>query len=142
MRIFFGGPLTNLKDGLATKEFYTKMADVATHNGFDYYWAWQRGTDPDEDPEVPASRVYQIDSYELEKSDMMVAYVGEPSTGTGIEIEYARRNRIPVVIMYEKGRKISRMLRGCPSVKFIIEYDTHEEALAQLDAYLKYVKKI
>jgi nucleoside 2-deoxyribosyltransferase len=141
MRVFFGGPLTDLADPEATKKFYVRLADVATKNGWEYYWAWQRGTDPELDPDVPASRVYQIDTYELEISDVMIAYVGEPSTGTGIEMEYARHNRIPVVIMYEKEKRISRMLRGCPAVVKEIVYGSEDEAISLLDDYLKTYKK-
>lgn len=113
------------------------MADVARSNGFDFYWAFLRGTDPEEDPQVPADRVFQIDSYELEKSDVMIAYVGEPSTGTGIEIEYARERNIPVYLLYEKDRRISRMLIGAPHIKGRIEFIDHDDALKQLDALLK-----
>lgn len=137
MRIFFGGPLTDLVNPEHTKQFYTRMGQVATANGFTYYWAWQRGTDPELNADVPASRVYQIDEYELESSDLMIAYVGEPSTGTGQEIEYARQKNIPVYLMYEHGKHVSRMLIGSPNIKGEITYDTEEEALDKLDALLK-----
>lgn len=140
MRIFFGGPLTDLANPEETKKFYVRLAEIATKNGWEYYWAWQRGTDPEMDPDVPPARVYQIDTYELEMSDIMVAYVGEPSTGTGIEMEYARRNRIPVILMYEKGKRISRMVRGCPAIDAELVYGNEDEACALLDQYLKQYK--
>lgn len=137
MRVFFGGPLTDLKDPEKIKPFYKKMADVATANNWECYWAFLRGTDPEENPDVPASRVYQIDTYELEKSDVMVAYVGEPSTGTGIEIEYARTHNIPVYLMFEESKRISRMLRGSPIIRGEIIFAGEEEALEKLDLLLK-----
>jgi nucleoside 2-deoxyribosyltransferase len=140
MRIFFGGPLTELKDATETKAFYVKLAEVATQNGYDYYWAWQRGTDPETNPDVPAARVYQIDTYELEKSDLVIAYVGEPSTGTGIEIEYARTHEIPVYLMYERDKHVSRMLRGSPIIKGELVYIDEVDALEQLDTLLKKLK--
>lgn len=137
MRVFFGGPLTDLKDPEKIKTFYKKMADVAVAKGWEYYWAFLRGTDPEENPEVPAARVYQIDTYELEKSDVMIAYVGEPSTGTGVEIEYARTHNIPVYLMFEEDRRISRMLRGSPIVRGEIIFTKEAEALEKLDLLLK-----
>lgn len=128
MRIFFGGPLTDLKNPEATKAFYVKLADVAKNNGFDYYWAFQRGTDPELNPDVPAARVYQIDTSELKKSDLMVAYAGEPSTGTGQEIEYAREHKIPVYLLYPKGDRVSRMTLGSPNIEGEIEYTSENEA--------------
>lgn len=136
MRIFFGGPLTDLKNPEATKAFYVKLAEVATNNGFDYYWAFQRGTDPELNPDVPAARVYQIDTYELEKSDLMVAYVGEPSTGTGQEIEYAREHKIPVYLLYPKGDRVSRMTLGSPNIEGEIEYTSEKEACELFDKLL------
>lgn len=137
MRIFFAGPLTDLKNPEATKAFYVKLAQVASDHGFDYYWAWQRGTDPELNPLVPAARVWQIDTYELEKSDLVVAYAGEPSTGTGQEIEYAHAHNKPVYLLYPKSTRVTRMALGSPNIKGIIEYKTEAEALNQFTTLLK-----
>lgn len=137
MRIFFAGPLTDLKDPEATKAFYLKLADVATKNEFTWFWAFLNGTDPIKNPEVTAHDVYVRDTTELERSDIMVAYVGEPSTGTGLEIEHAYIKGIPVYLLYEKGKRISRMLRGCPAVKKELIYENEKDALIQLDTLLK-----
>lgn len=141
MRIFFAGPLTDLKDPAATKAFYRRLANVATTNGFDYFWAFLNGTDPIKNPDVPPTQVYKVDTYQLIHSNLMVAYMGEPSTGTGIEIEYAKTHNIPVYILYEKGKRISRMLRGCPAVKKELVFTSEKDAVAQFDAFLKTIKK-
>lgn len=137
MRIFFAGPLTDLAHPEATKAFYLKLADVATKNNVQWFWAFMNGTDPIKNPQVSAHDVYVRDTTELEKSDIMVAYVGEPSTGTGLEIEHAYSKGIPVYLLYEKGKRISRMLRGCPAIKQELIYVNESDALAQLDALLK-----
>jgi len=136
MRIFFAGPLTDLKDPEKTKAFYRRLADVAHAHGFAYFWAFLSGTDPVLNPRVHPSRVYQADIQQLSHCDFMVAYMGEPSTGTGIEIEYANTHAIPVYILYEKGKRISRMLRGCPAVKKEIVFTSPEDALKQFDTLL------
>ncbi len=141
MKIFFAGPLTNLNNAHLTKAFYVKMADVARVNGFEFYWAFQRGTDPESDPTVPASRIYEIDSTALKGSDLVIAYVGEPSIGTGIEIELAKTHNIPVYLMYEKDKKVSRMLLGSPIIKGSIIFNDETDALAQLATLLKNLKQ-
>lgn len=141
MRIFFGGPLTDLHNREETKEFYKKLSAVAEANGYEYYWAFLRGTDPEENPDVPPARVYQIDTYELERSNLMIAYVGEPSTGTGQEVEYARTHNIPVYLLFEKGKRISRMLLGAPNIKGTIEFADEQDAMRQLDTLLKSLKQ-
>lgn len=141
MRIFFAGPLTDLKDPAKTKAFYRKLADVAVASGFHYFWAFLKGTDPIKNPEVPPAEVYKVDTFQLLHSDFMVAYMGEPSIGTGIEIEFANTHHIPVYIMYEKGKRVSRMLRGCPAVKKELVYTSESDALQQLEVLLKTIKK-
>ena len=140
MRIFFAGPLTDLPHPEATKAFYVKLADVAQKNGFDYFWAFLSGTDPIKNPKVTSRDVYERDIAQLEKSDCLVAYVGEPSTGTGLEIEHARIKNIPVYLLYEKGKNISRMLLGCPSVKKEIAFTDESDALSHFTSLLQSLK--
>lgn len=137
MRIFFAGPLTDLVNPRATKAFYVKLAEIAKHHGVDCFWAFMSGTDPINNPSVSPRKVYERDIAELEKSDWMVAYVGEPSTGTGLEIEHAYVKNIPVYLLYEKGKKISRMLRGCPAVKKELIFENQSDALEQFGTLLK-----
>ncbi len=137
MRIFFAGPLTELKNPDTVKIFYRRLAHVARENGFDYFWAFMKGTDPIKNPDVSPKDVYKIDTFQLKNSDIMVAYVGEPSTGTGIEIEFAQNHNIPVYILYEKGKRVSRMLRGCPAVKKELVFTSQKDALTQFDTLLR-----
>lgn len=137
MRIYIGGPLTNLQHPEQTKSFYKNLATVAVKNGHESYLAFLNGTDPVANPEITPRDVYARDIAELDKSDLMVAYVGEPSTGTGLEIEHAHQKGIPVYLLYEKGKKISRMLRGCPAVKKEIVFTDESDALIQFEKLLK-----
>lgn len=141
MRIFFGGPLTDLKNPDKTKAFYKKLAGVAQANGYEHYWAFLNGTDPVLNPVVSPQEVFQTDLRELEKSDLFIPYVGEPSTGTGQEIEFARNHNIPVYILYEKGTTVTRMVLGDPNIRGKIEFDSEADAMAQLDALLKKLKQ-
>ena len=136
MKIFFAGPLTNLENSDKVKAFYIKLADIAKKLGHEPFWAFLSGTDPIKNPDVSAEEVYRRDIEQIAQSDLMIAYVGEKSIGTGEEIEYAKTNNIPVIIMYEKGDIISRMLKGNPAVKKEIAFETEDDALKQLEAYL------
>lgn len=137
MRIFFAGPLTGLTKPEETKEFYKKMKDVAVANGFDAFWAFLSGTDPVKNPNVDPEYIYYKDLKELEESNLMIAYVGELSTGTGQELEYAKEHDIPAYLVFEKGCKVSRMVLGNPTVKGTIEFTCYDDALSQLDILLK-----
>ncbi|KKT58962.1 MAG: hypothetical protein UW52_C0054G0001, partial [Candidatus Gottesmanbacteria bacterium GW2011_GWA1_44_24b] len=43
---------------------------------------------------------------------------------------------LPVIIMYEKGDVVSRMLKGNPAVKKEIIFETEDDAVNQLTDYL------
>lgn len=137
MHIFFGGPLTDLTHKDETKIFYKELADVATANGITSYWAFLHGTDPEKNPDVTPATVYKTDLGELAKSDLMIAYIGQATTGTGQEIEFAEEHNIPVYLMYEKGKRITRMVLGSPNIKGSIIFSSEKDALSQLDTLLK-----
>lgn len=141
VHIFFAGPLTNLINPEKTKSFYDQLSQVAKDEGFTYFWAFRSGTDPVANPDVPAAEVYRRDVEQLGKSDVMVAYVGEPSTGTGEEVEFAHANGVPVVLLYQKDQHVSRMLRGNPAVKREIVYETETDALATFRTLLKEIAR-
>lgn len=136
MKIFFAGPLTNLADPEKTKMFYVKLAELVKNLGHTSFWAFLSGTDPVKNPDVEPDDVYRQDTDALDDSDLMIAYMGEPSTGTGIEIEHAYHTNKPVIILYEKGKKISRMLRGCPAIKKEIIFESENDAMKQLKQHL------
>lgn len=141
MRIFFGGPLTDLTDKEKTKAFYRQLAVVARDNGFDSYWAFLNGTDPELNPDVSPPEVFAKDLEELAKSDLMVAYLGEPSTGTGQEIEFARTKNIPVYLLYERTVRMTRMVLGSPNVKGSIVFSDEADALRQFQQFLRTLKQ-
>lgn len=141
MRIFFAGPLTDLKNPNKTKGFYLKLARIAQKTGFDYFWAFQHGTDPNVERKISAQEVYKRDSTQLLKSNIMVAYIGEPSPGVGVEVEIAHTHDIPVCILYEKDRWTSRMLRGCPSIRKEIVFTSEKDCLEQFQKFLQDLQK-
>jgi len=57
--------------------------------------------------------------------------------GTGQEVEIAREYDVPVVLLCERGRPLSRMTRGSPNVIAEVRFDDFEEALHQVEAILR-----
>jgi nucleoside 2-deoxyribosyltransferase len=141
MRIFFAGPLTSLKNPETTKKLYRDMEGIANKNGFEAYWAFEHGTDPIKDPGVEPDYIYDKDLKELEKSNLMIAYVGEPSPGTGQELEYAHEHNIPAYLIFAKTDHVSRMIIGNPTVLGTIEYTDSDDALNQLDVLLQSINQ-
>ena len=66
----------------------------------------------------------------------MIAYAGLPSLGVGAEVELANQYKIPVVLLFERGRSVSRHVRGIPVVSAEIQFERREDALRELEVCL------
>ena len=51
-----------------------------------------------------------------------MAYAGIPSFGVGIEVELAREHAVPVVLVVERERSVSRLLLGNPAVVDVVRF--------------------
>ena len=68
-----------------------------------------------------------MDRLQVEKSQIVLAYVGVPSLGVGQELEIAREKNIPIVLLMEKNAVISRMARGNPMVTAEIRFSDFQD---------------
>ena len=94
-------------------------------------------TDPIANPDLSPREVFETDKHQVTNSDLVIAYLGYPSFGVGMELAYAEVNAIPAILMYEKGKKISRFPRGIPTVIYEIQFDDYDDALTQLKSFLE-----
>jgi hypothetical protein len=53
---------------------------------------------------------------------LLIAYAGTPSFGVGIEVEIAREQGIPVIVVAERDRTVSRILLGSPAVVDVVRF--------------------
>ena len=53
-----------------------------------------------------------------------------------MELAYAENNKIPIILLYETGKRISRFPRGIPTVIAEIQFNDYEDALNQLKEVL------
>ena len=142
------GPLTELSvdKQKSVKLFYQHIADVCEKA------IGRRAFVPHEhyDPIKHASFTPQdVDKAERHQvcnlTSILIVVTVAPSWGGGIEVEMARENNVPVILLCEKekleNRKISRLLRGNPAVKSIISYESEVDALKLLQTRIKNVTK-
>lgn len=130
MRAYISGALMNLEDN-RLKRFYEALGETLRDLGVEPYVPHLQ-IDPQRDPEISPSEVYRRDRDAIAASQLVVAYVGRPSLGVGVEIEIARQLGIPVIALFEREAKVSRMARGSPAIRAEIVFDDPEEALARL----------
>jgi hypothetical protein len=53
-----------------------------------------------------------------------------------MEIAYAEVNNIPIILLYESSKIVSRFPRGVPNLYSEIKFDNFEEALGKLSVTL------
>jgi len=137
--VYVCGPLTELPPGKqeTTKRFYERIADLCKEVTGVRAFVPHEHYDPVKHasytpPQVDAAERRQV----CEHTSCLIVVPVAPSWGGGIEVEMAYRSGIPVILLCEsekiEQRKISRLLRGNPSVAAEIPYTTEKEALEKL----------
>jgi hypothetical protein len=118
---YISGALTALEDGARTRLFYELLAEVAGSAGLRAYLP-HRVTDPVTAADLDPRAVYDIDRAHVTASRVVIAYAGIPSFGVGIEVELAREHGIPVILVVERDRTVSRLLLGNPAVVEVVRF--------------------
>lgn len=118
---YVSGALTSLEDGARTRLFYELLAEVVEGAGLRAYLP-HRVTDPVTAAHLDPRAVYDIDRAHVTGSRVVVAYAGIPSFGVGIEVELAREHGIPVILVVERDRTVSRLLLGNPAVVEVVRF--------------------
>ena len=120
-QVYISGPLTNS----SKKELYELLGAEFEKCGFSAYIPHQH-TDSKKNADIKPKEVYQTDYRRIIESSLLVAYVGEPSLGVGQEIQIAAFHQIPILLVFEKEAKVSRMTLGNPMVKQTFKFETFE----------------
>src|SRR6266542_2038772 len=119
--VYISGALTALADGARGRVFYELLAEIVAECGLSAYLP-HRATDPVGAPDLEPRAVYEIDRARVSRSALVVAYAGTPSFGVGIEVEIAREHGVPVILVAERDRAISRILLGSPAVADVVRF--------------------
>ncbi len=81
--------------------------------------------------------VYERDVRWIRECDALIAEVGVPSHGVGYEIGYALNLGKPVLCIYQKSRRVSKMITGNPDPALRVSgYSSFDEALFLADGFL------
>ncbi|HEV2251335.1 MAG TPA: sigma factor-like helix-turn-helix DNA-binding protein [Candidatus Limnocylindria bacterium] len=119
--VYISGALTAIADGARARVFYELLAEIVSECGLRPYLPHQ-ATDPVAAPELDPASVYEIDRARVARSGLLIAYAGTPSFGVGIEVEIARERGIPVILVAERERTVSRILLGSPAVVDVVRF--------------------
>ncbi|MCU7667868.1 hypothetical protein [Bacillus thuringiensis] len=70
----------------------------------------------------------------LKTCSLMIAEGSEHATGLGIELGWADMLEVPILCIYQKGKKIARSYHAVS--KHFIEYENGEDLVQKLNAYI------
>lgn len=136
-KVYVSGALTNVPNPGELKDFYADIGKLCNDLGFETYVPHTNGTDPVEFPDVLPKCVFQIDYQHVSTSNLIIAYVGIPSLGVGIELGWSQTLGIPTILLLEEGKKISRLPLGLETIIEIIEFQNFSDALVKIKAHLE-----
>lgn len=137
-KIYISGSLTHLQGNI--KKTYEQIEKICSRFYSDIYVPHLKGSDPILNPNVAPAVVWKNNHQEVAASDLLIAYVGQPSLGVGAELEIARITASDIIIWWFKGEKVSRMVLGNPAIKNQIEADNENDLLNKLENILNYYK--
>ena len=137
-RAYISGALTNVENAEEIRSFYEAIGAICNRIGIEPYLP-HKHSDPFLNPQMSPEEVYRRDKTMVTSADVLIAYVGIPSIGVGMEVAYAEEYRIPIVLLWEKSRRVSRLVRGLPSQALIakIVFGEINEGLAALQKVLE-----
>src|SRR5207302_695442 len=118
---YISGALTASEDAPRTKLFYELLAEIASSARLRSYLP-HRVTDPITATHLDARSVFEIDRAHITAAAVLIAYAGIPSFEVGIEVELAREHGVPVVVVAERDRPVSRLLLGNPAVVEVVRF--------------------
>jgi transcriptional regulator with XRE-family HTH domain len=110
LRAYVSGALTGAERADA-HDLYEAAAEVLRAHGLTAYVP-HMATDPVMHPTIAADAVYQRDRSEVVTADLVVAFVGRPSFGVGMELELAAAALVPILLVIPEGFRVSRMVTG------------------------------
>ncbi|SRR3990167_10940707 len=129
------GPLTELSAELAqvAKTFYERIGDACQEITGVRAFVPHEHFDPLKHPNFTPREVDEAERNQVcKKTSVLIVAPIAPSWGGGIEVEMANQSNVPVIIICKKDKRISRLLKGNPAVKLIIEYSTQDQAILRL----------
>jgi len=140
------GPLTELDPEIrpSVKWFYQQIADACQKITGLRAFVPHEHYDPQKHAHFTPSQVDEAERNQVcNKTSVLIVVAIAPSWGGGIEVEMANEHDVPIVILCERKKlqqdKVSRLLRGNPAVKAIVEYNTQEEALLKLRKTIRFL---
>jgi|GEM_PF-864724 len=140
--VYMSGALSALSEedkNYVITQIYSRVDRICKSINLKCYLPHQSQTTPSRG--MPHSKVWEIDYEHVIHSRAIVAYIGIPACGVGAEIEMARRENVPVILLFESTKRgnLPQLVLGSPQIKSVIAFDKPDEIDIKLRADLKQI---
>jgi len=135
MKIYFACSITG---GREFEADYQEIVAALTADGHEIPTSHLAQSDVMENErKLTPQEVYERDINWIKNCDVLIAEVSVPSHGVGYEIGFALNIGKPVLCLYQKERRVSKMITGNKnSALNVQEYTDIENAILQARAFL------
>ncbi len=132
MRAYIAGALTGIESSSELLHLYESVADVCVSLGCEVYLPHAVKKEVENKRVASPRLIFDWDVANLIASDFVVAFVGIPSIGVGVELGVVASLNIPIIAVSKVGAAISPMVLGHPGLRKHISYRYEEDCLDQL----------
>jgi len=135
MNIYFACSITG---GREFEPVYQKIVAALIKDGHEIPTSHLVQSDVSENEGVISPKqVYERDVNWIKNCDVLIAEVSVPSHGVGYEIGFALNTGKPVLCLYQKDKKVSKMISGNSDPALTVNgYSDIEEAILQARIFL------
>lgn len=134
--VYMSGALTGINEPDKIRKFYEDIGLLCRRLNMTPYIP-HMVSDPVTHQNLDPRRVFEIDKTQVKQADLVIAYLGIPSFGVGMELAYAEGQAIPIILLYEENKSISRFARGIPTIIAEISFNHERDAFEKLETTLK-----
>jgi len=120
--VYVSGALTAVQDGAPIRLFYEVLSEIVSDAGLRPYLPHRPDHHLIADAHLDARTAFDIKRAHGAAAAVLIAYAGLPSLGVGTEVEVVREHGVPVVIVVERDRPVSRILLGNPAVVEVVRF--------------------
>lgn len=141
MIIYFACSITG---GRSDQSIYQVIVDALIEDGHEVPTALLATQQVLELEEIVCpDNVYQRDVYWIAGCDLLLAETSTPSHGVGYEIGYALSLPKPVLCIYRKGVKVSKMILGNRDPNLAVKtYENPPEAIKMIRSHIAYLARL
>jgi hypothetical protein len=133
MRVYLAAAMTNPNRDLPSVQAILRHIESLGHQVPTRHVAFETGGQ--QDAKLSDSQLANRDLTWIHQADALIAEVSTPSHGVGIEVAAALQRPIPVLLLFHRSARVSRLLLGLPGSD-AIAYDNPEEAAVAVSDFM------